>query len=676
MNEIQIRKFFEVIKDNEKLTEVRIIGERGKTFSGYFSDVDTLINAIKPYDKYNIYFTLNTIQAACASRTQNNIIVQSPKSTTSDIDIHYREWILIDFDPKRPSDTNATEEEKETTQKVVNKVYSYLRSQGFSSPIICDSSNGYHLLYKVLLNNTPKNTAIIKKFLNTLNLMFSTDEVEIDTSVFNASRICKLYGTTSRKGSNTKSRPQRESKILKIPDKIELTSISLFENIGKEMPEPEKPSYQNNYNTSFDLDEFIRKHNITITKEIPTSNGKKLLLEQCPFDSNHKSPDSALFVMNSGAIGFKCFHNSCQHRSWRDVRDLFEPREFKTKYDKYSNPPPIDINKEEDTSFIDTAPIVQHTTITPSAQMYLQLRDIEYPDRSNIISIKSGITELDKAIKGFNLGEVSLWSGNNASGKSSVLSQLMLYAINQSFKAVIYSGELNATRVKLWTQLQASGRQFNLQRPDGLYYTPKHIASKIDDWTYDKLWIYNNNFGHKFKTILKGMEEMTKVGVKCFVLDNLMALDILTYDGDKYDKQKSLILDIVNFAKKYNVHIHIVAHPRKSTGFLRKTDIAGTADLTNAVDNVFIVHRVNNDFNKNIADFYGNEAHSKYTFFGNVIEVCKNRDIGIMDYLVGLYYENQSKRFLNYPYESINFNWQEIVEETCLDFTDDGDLPV
>lgn len=665
MNTNEIRKFFEVIKGNNQLTEVRILGEKGKTFSGYFSDVESIIKSISSYDGYNIYFTLNQVKEACASRTQANQIIQSPKTTTSDTDISAREWVLIDLDPKRPADTNATDEEKIKAQVVVNRIYGFLQGVGFANPIVADSSNGYHLLYKVAMNNTPEKAELVKKFLNVLSIMFSTDEVEVDTSVFNASRICKLYGTVSRKGSNTKDRPQRESRILKIHKEIKVTSITLFEQVVAMMPEPEKPTYQNNYNPTFNIDEFIQRNGIRVEKEMQVSGARKLLLKECPFDSNHKSPDSAIFILSSGAIGFKCFHNSCSSHTWADLRAMYEPkREFHR-----TTEPIKGVQQKED----------------ERGNKFLNLCDIEAIDRSAIVSIPSTIVELDKRIIGFNLGEVSLWSGNNASGKSTLLGQLALNAVQAGFPTALFSGELTANRVKQWIQLQAAGRQYTQKgsfKDSYYYYTPKAIGEQIDEWSKDKLFVYNNKYGNKILSLIADLREIVKKGVKCIVLDNLMSIDILEMEGDKYSKQTSLILLLCNFAKEENVHLHIVAHPRKATGFLRKTDVSGTADLTNAVDNVFIIHRVNNDFRTNAKDFFTAGEAERYFGFGNVIEVCKNRDLGVQDFLIGVYYENESRRFLNYPYENINYGW--IQKQQDLDFNDfptgdgfdDNDLPV
>ena len=103
----------------------------------------------------------------------------------------------------------------------------------------------------------------------------------------------------------------------------------------------------------------------------------------------------------------------------------------------------------------------------------------------------------------------------------------------------------------------------------------------------------------------------------------------------------------------------LVAHPRKAMSFLRKNDISGTADLTNAVDNVFICHRVNNDFLKAGGEFLGESVIQQYAKYGNCIEVAKNRMYGVVDFMAGMYYEIESRRFKNSPDESIEYGWQE-----------------
>lgn len=685
MNEVEIRKTFEVLKQKDEIVEIRIINGKA-TFSGYFKDINNLIGCIKQFEKVptcNIYFVLNPINDACYDREQCERVIQNPKASTSDGDITGREWLLIDIDPVRSSGVSASDEEKENAKRIALSVYDYLRKMGFNAPVSCDSGNGWHLLYKIKMFNDDDSRELIKSFLNALDMMFSDDTASVDVSVFNASRITKLYGTVARKGNNSKNRPHRESKILRIPDEIKVNKKALLQKVIDEIPVPEEASYKNNYGKNqFDIDEFISKHGIRVNKVVRYGLGRKIILDECVFDSNHKAPDSCIFVMNNGAIGYKCFHNSCQNKTWKDVRNLFEP----TAYDKKAR----EYKSQRSTAPIGTTIeqlVGERKETAPEGEPWIQFKNIEAIDRSKIVSIPSGFKALDRKIIGFNKGEVSVWSGKNGSGKSSVLNIVCLNAAQRGFKCAIFSGELTKQREKQWLQTQAAGRQNVLPTEyENLFFVQSAVGTKIDDWLYDKVLLYNNDFGNKFENVLASMKELCeKHHPDTIVLDNLMALDILTLNGDKYQQQTTMILALTTFAKTYGVHLHIVCHPRKAAEFLRKDDISGTADLTNAVDNVFIVHRVGQDFMRLAKDFYGEMTASKYYEYDNVVEVCKNRDLGVMDLLVGLFFERESKRFLNEKYENICYGWEEsplkymneeltFIECDDLPFTD-GDLP-
>jgi hypothetical protein len=138
-----------------------------------------------------------------------------------------------------------------------------------------------------------------------------------------------------------------------------------------------------------------------------------------------------------------------------------------------------------------------------------------------------------------------------------------------------------------------------------------------------------------------------------------MSLDLSQVRGEKYDRQSVIALTLAEMAKQYNVHVHFVCHPRKPTGFLRKADIAGTADITNAADNVFMMHRVNSDFKRFASDFFDLSYAEEFFNFSNVMEVMKNRDLGIEDELIGMYFEISSKRLLNAPREMKAYKWDD-----------------
>ena len=673
MNEITIRQWYDTFKSGEELVEVRIVDNAYKrTYSGYFTDVDTLLNEIRKYDNCNIYFTLNAINPACYDREQHDRIVTKPKSTTSDNDIVGRDWILIDIDTKKPSDTNSTDEEKEMAKEVVNNVFKFLRDEGFEKPVVCDSGNGFHLLYKIAMKNSNENTTICKEFLQVLDMLFSNPNVEIDCSTFNSSRICKLYGTFSRKGSNTKKRPQRESKILRIPDEVKITPNEYFAKVAAMLPKPEQPSKSNYYsNEKFDLEAFLNKHHIAVRNIVRTSSFTKYILDECPFNSSHRAPDSAIFEMSNGGLGFKCLHSSCSQYTWKDFRLKFEPDAYDHKeYQRHEH-------KMQYYSSQKKEPFVPKKEDSAKGKKWLAMTDVQYVDMSKMASIPTGYKELDKKIIGLLLGDVTVLSGGSGAGKSSWIDCVALNAIQRGYKVGIWSGELQDFRFQSWINQIAAGKNYVCKREgfENYYYAPKNISNQISNWLEGKLFLYNNNYGSKWQQLFADVKELVdKEGVQLIVLDNLMALQIDNYEGDKYTQQTKFINDLKEYAKAKNVHVLLVCHPRKEGIFLRKESISGTADLTNLADSVFIIHRIGKDFEQRAGEFFGKDKVLPYLKYNSVIEVCKNRSMGVIDLLVGMYYEVESRRLKNEISENIVYGWQEQPAQLTFEPTPESDV--
>ena len=673
MNEITIRQWYDTFKSGEELVEVRIVDNAYKrTYSGYFTDVNTLLNEIRKYDNCNIYFTLNAINPACYDREQHDRIVTKPKSTTSDNDIVGRDWILIDIDTKKPSDTNSTDEEKEMAKEVVNNVFKFLRDEGFEKPVVCDSGNGFHLLYKIAMKNSNENTTICKEFLQVLDMLFSNPNVEIDCTTHNASRVCKLYGTFSRKGSNTKKRPQRESKILRIPDEIKITPNEYFAKVAAMLPKPEQPSKSNYYsNEKLDLEAFLNKHHIAVRNIVRTSSFTKYILDECPFNSSHRAPDSAIFEMSNGGLGFKCLHSSCSQYTWKDFRLKFEPDAYDHKeYQRHEH-------KMQYYSSQKKEPFVPKKEDSAKGKKWLAMTDVQYVDMSKMASIPTGYKELDKKIIGLLLGDVTVLSGGSGAGKSSWIDCVALNAIQRGYKVGIWSGELQDFRFQSWINQIAAGKNYVCKREgfENYYYAPKNISNQISNWLEGKLFLYNNNYGSKWQQLFADVKELVdKEGVQLIVLDNLMALQIDNYEGDKYTQQTKFINDLKEYAKAKNVHVLLVCHPRKEGIFLRKESISGTADLTNLADSVFIIHRIGKDFEQRAGEFFGKDKVLPYLKYNSVIEVCKNRSMGVIDLLVGMYYEVESRRLKNEISENIVYGWQEQLAQLTFEPTPESDV--
>lgn len=674
MDANEIRKWHSVFKRDSELFEIRILGDRNP-WSGYFYDVETAIKELEKFDNFNIYYSINEVKQACASREQFNCFRQVKGTATSKQDIEHRWWMAVDVDCERPSGVSSTNEEKAKAHKKAQDVFVFLRENGFSTPVVCDSSSGYHLLYPIDMDNDQASEDCIKAFLEILANNFTDESVKIDTVLHDANRILRLSGSYGRKGRSTEERPHRLAKILSVPSEIVRMKreqiVAFNDKYAIKVEQPQRRQYNCLPSEQFNLREFIAKYGIEVAKEVPiTGGGTKYVLAHCPFDEGHKAPDSALFEMPNGAIAFKCYHNSCSQYDWRAFRLHFDPHAYDHENEprQYKQVPQMTYAQQPQQ--VQAKKYEIKDEIPELGEKWMSMSSIKKVDISQLEHVKTGFTDLDRNIIGLYMSEVTILSGSNASGKSSWLNTLLMNIIEQGTKVALWSGELRPDILKAWLQMVAAGKN-NLRLSaygDGKYYVPNNVADRIDSWMDGKFFLYNNEYGAKWQQIFNDMELLLKAGVKVFALDNLFSLDIDILDGDKNNKQRELILQIKEFAKKNQVHIILVAHPRKVTTFLRKNDISGSSDLQNAVDKIFIIHRVNNDFFRAGADFFGEATINMYRGFGNVIEVCKERMFGIVDLMVGMHYEIESRRFKNTAEENTQYGWEREPTQSTMAF--------
>lgn len=660
LDELEIRRAVATLKEPGELFEVRVIRQdRRQPLVGYFTNVDTMIQQLKRQDLQgcNVYIVLNEIKPECAGRLAVDKFCLS--DATSDNDIARRVWILVDIDPVRPSGTSSTDEHIALSKETANKVYKFLNDQGFSKPVCGFSGNGCHLLYRVDMKNNDNCKKAIETFLKTLSVLFSDDRIKVDTANFNAARVCKLYGTLAQKGADTERQPHRMSRLLSIPKQVQETKLAYIEKVNAMIPtEPERPQKYNGYygGAEFDLESWLTKYGIAY-RTIGDSDGTKYILEHCPFDESHKGKDAMIYRRRNGAIGFHCFHDSCAGKGWRDVRLLYEPDAYEMR-EQYRQHQMYGLHNRDRYQRILTKPPTKDGTpeepIFESATYILQKQT---PDET---FIKTGTTEIDKKLRGLKKGYVSLVSGLRGSAKSTWLSQTVLNAVDTGNATAVYSGELTDKNFMKWMYLQAAGKnRVEPTKYEGYYSTPKNYRVKIAEWLEGKFWLYNNAYGNVYERVRDEFERaIDEKKLDLLILDNLMAFDIKSMGGDKYEAQTAFVLSLERLAKQYNVHILFVAHPRKSNGFLRLEDISGSNDLVNAVDNAFIVHRNNKDFRRLTKEMFQWKDDNEIYKGTNIIEVTKDRDGGTQDLFVPLWYEVESKRLRNSASEYVRYGWE------------------
>lgn len=270
-----------------------------------------------------VYVTLNPVDPQLLSR-YNNRIECFAQSTTTDKQVTRRRWLLIDIDPVRPSGTSATDAQLDAAKVKARAVYGYLNGIGWPAPLVAESGNGMHLLYAIDLPNEDDATALVKAVLIALGERFDDAQTKVDRAVFNAARICKLYGTLANKGDHTAATPWRLSKLLQTPARAVVTPEQLrglipaaTASTAATAPAPMRQS------GGFNLEDFLSRHGLAYTTD-RHDGSERFKLAACPFNPEHGNGEAAIFRKVSGALGFKCQHDSCSAKTWTDVRDLLD----------------------------------------------------------------------------------------------------------------------------------------------------------------------------------------------------------------------------------------------------------------------------------------------------------------------------------------------------------------
>ena len=228
------------------ITEIRILnafGSKGRNDAGYFDNFAQAAGMLKMYASSpknpGIYFVLNPFDPELMARAANRFQERAIE-TTQDVDVKKRRWFFIDCDPKRKTGISSTEQEWAAAKEKAEQVRDWLATEfSFPDPIFCSSGNGFHLHYQIDCQADDEGRDLVKKCLRAIAAKFDDDAVTIDTKVFNAARICKLYGTMARKGDHTENRPHRMSRILSAPDKLECVSEFVLLELSALAP-PEK----------------------------------------------------------------------------------------------------------------------------------------------------------------------------------------------------------------------------------------------------------------------------------------------------------------------------------------------------------------------------------------------------------------------------------------------------
>jgi hypothetical protein len=285
-----------------------------------------------------VYLTINPLAPDILARCANRVQIAGTGDLAGDTHVVGRRWLYVDVDPVRLAGISATDAEKAAAHRVAGAVRQHLDGLGWPAPILADSGNGYHLFYP--LDLPAADGGLVQRCLAALAVRFDTDAAKVDKAVHNAARIAKLPGTLARKGDPTPDRPHRRGGILEIPSEIRTTPLELLEALAAEAtpttsayipgtpPPPATPRpFRSAGNHRLDVARWLAARGVAFrVKAGPDAKGRTIyVLAVCPFNADHRDPDSCVMQAVNGQLSAKCLHDSCSGKSWQDFKAMIGP---------------------------------------------------------------------------------------------------------------------------------------------------------------------------------------------------------------------------------------------------------------------------------------------------------------------------------------------------------------
>jgi KaiC/GvpD/RAD55 family RecA-like ATPase len=271
-------------------------------------------------------------------------------TTTKDADVHARRWLLVDVDPQRPKDTNATDAELAAARTTADAVQQHLRGAGWPQPVRLMSGNGWHLLWRVDLPADDGGT--LRRVLQALAARFNTPEqvnteqVKVDVANHNPARITKVAGTVARKGPHTPERPQRVARLLEVPDPVVPVPRELLEQVAADAPtsataavQVQQP-VQRGARVPFPKDvtgpgradavaAWLEAHGVSIKRTQRKGSATWLYLNACPCCTppllSENGSDLGVCVADAGRISYHNQHNRGAGLTWAHLRAAIDP---------------------------------------------------------------------------------------------------------------------------------------------------------------------------------------------------------------------------------------------------------------------------------------------------------------------------------------------------------------
>lgn len=279
------------------------------------------------------------------------------------------------------------------------------------------------------------------------------------------------------------------------------------------------------------------------------------------------------------------------------------------------------------------------------------LSDVEPTEYEDVDGVTTGLKAIDDELMRLFFGTLTIVSGQPGSGKSSLLTQLACNSLDNDIGTWLFSGELPNGVEKSWfNYIFAGPRNITdaISRRGNPYKKISTTTLAEINKTYKGRWhIYRDDYDNTLDKLIASMTDtVRKYGARCLILDNFMCIDTETSE-EELRSQTDTIKKLIEFAKKYQVAVILVCHPRKMDAGTNVGiyDIAGTSNIVNLAHRTIGLRRVTDSERENAAKY--SEKRRQLLKYDVIVTIVKDRMFGRQNIDVGLYYDPASRRFFS-----------------------------
>lgn len=179
-------------------------------------------------------------------------------------------------------------------------------------------------------------------------------------------------------------------------------------------------------------------------------------------------------------------------------------------------------------------------------------------------------------------GGLTIWSGFPGAGKTTLLRQTVCHLLRKGSSVFLATLEENPRDVLV--RLTATAAGVEIPTAHQVQWFIDAYASRF------RLWGVIGLAQHR-KLLAVARKLAEEFSVRHAIIDSLMCMDI---QNDDFEAQRKFANLTAATARAANMHIHLVAHPRKLVSSDQEpdlNDVAGARELGGVADNVIFVKR-------------------------------------------------------------------------------------